>query len=135
MDLLRSYEYWDPHAITGLLKSFFRDLPPSILTRELHMRFLSVMGTFHIVPYICESALILRCPNPIIHSLRPGRSPGKDHRTVASYRDPTSRKLQPSACFDCPPYLGCAAFQRQQDDDAQRWDCVQSDARNPCWRF
>ncbi|KAI0255798.1 hypothetical protein BJV78DRAFT_1273337 [Lactifluus subvellereus] len=43
MDLLRSDEYWDPHAIAGLLKSYFRDLPSSILTRELHMRFLSVM--------------------------------------------------------------------------------------------
>lgn len=45
MDLLRSDEYWDPHAIAGLLKSFFRDLPSSILTRDLHMRFLSVIGT------------------------------------------------------------------------------------------
>jgi len=43
VDLLRSDEYWDPHAIAGLLKSFFRDLPSSILTRDLHMRFLSVM--------------------------------------------------------------------------------------------
>ncbi|KAI0305947.1 hypothetical protein B0F90DRAFT_1814774 [Multifurca ochricompacta] len=43
VDLLRSNEYWDPHAIAGLLKSFFRDLPSSILTRDLHMRFLSVM--------------------------------------------------------------------------------------------
>ncbi|KAI0285911.1 hypothetical protein BGY98DRAFT_944001 [Russula aff. rugulosa BPL654] len=43
VDLLRSDEFWDPHAIAGLLKSFFRDLPSSILTRDLHMRFLSVM--------------------------------------------------------------------------------------------
>ena len=48
MDLLRSEEYWDPHAIAGLLKSFFRELPSSILTHDLHMRFLSVIGTFHI---------------------------------------------------------------------------------------
>ena len=53
MDLLRSDEYWDPHAIAGLLKSYFRDLPSSILTRDLHMRFLSVIGTFH-VHHICE---------------------------------------------------------------------------------
>ena len=32
------------------------------------MRFLSVMGMFHIVPYICESALIFRCPNTFIPS-------------------------------------------------------------------
>lgn len=43
LDLLRTDEYWDPHAIAGLLKGFFRDLPSSILTRDLHMRFLSVM--------------------------------------------------------------------------------------------
>ncbi|KAJ3885514.1 hypothetical protein GG344DRAFT_13468, partial [Lentinula edodes] len=43
VDLLASDEYWDPHAIAGLLKSFLRDLPSSILTRELHMRFLSVI--------------------------------------------------------------------------------------------
>jgi RalA-binding protein 1 len=53
VDLLRSDEFWDPHAIAGLLKSFFRDLPSSILTRDLHMRFLSVMGTFHFPP-ICK---------------------------------------------------------------------------------
>lgn len=44
VDLLASDEYWDPHAIAGLLKSFLRELPASILTRDLHMRFLSVMG-------------------------------------------------------------------------------------------
>ncbi|KAG9312952.1 hypothetical protein JVU11DRAFT_6387 [Chiua virens] len=43
VDLLASDEYWDPHAIAGLLKSFLRELPASILTRDLHMRFLSVM--------------------------------------------------------------------------------------------
>ncbi|KIK81295.1 hypothetical protein PAXRUDRAFT_832952 [Paxillus rubicundulus Ve08.2h10] len=43
VDLLASDEYWDPHAISGLLKSFLRELPASILTRELHMKFLSVM--------------------------------------------------------------------------------------------
>ena len=44
VDLLGSDEYWDPHAIAGLLKTFMRELPASILTRELHTRFLSVIG-------------------------------------------------------------------------------------------
>ena len=44
VDLLASDEYWDPHAIAGLLKTFMRELPASILTRELHTRFLSVIG-------------------------------------------------------------------------------------------
>ncbi|KAG1746673.1 uncharacterized protein EDB91DRAFT_1118286 [Suillus paluster] len=43
VDLLASDEYWDPHAIAGLLKSFLRDLPASILTRELHLKFLAVI--------------------------------------------------------------------------------------------
>lgn len=134
MDLLRSDEFWDPHAIAGLLKSFFRDLPSSILTRDLHMRFLSVMGTFHI-PHIWKSALVFLSPYVIVYSLRPGRSSGKDHRAFASYRDFAGRKLHPSPCSDRPPHLGCAECQRQQDDDAQRWDRVQSDTRNSCWCF
>ncbi|KAF7291779.1 hypothetical protein HMN09_01237600 [Mycena chlorophos] len=43
IDLVGSDEYWDPHAIAGLLKSFLRELPASILTHNLHMRFLSVV--------------------------------------------------------------------------------------------
>ena len=44
VDLLGSDEHWDPHAIAGLLKTFLRELPASILTRDLHLRFLSVIG-------------------------------------------------------------------------------------------
>ena len=44
VDLLTSDEFWDPHAIAGLLKSFLRELPTSILTRDLHLRFLAVIG-------------------------------------------------------------------------------------------
>lgn len=47
--MLASDEYWDPHAIAGLLKTFMRELPASILTRELHTKFLSVIGE-------CESS-------------------------------------------------------------------------------
>ena len=44
VDLLASDEYWDPHAIAGLLKIFMRELPTTLLTRELHTRFLSLIG-------------------------------------------------------------------------------------------
>ena len=44
VDLLSPEEYWDPHAIAGLLKSYFRELPTSILTHDLHFRFLKVIG-------------------------------------------------------------------------------------------
>ncbi|KAK7056169.1 Rho GTPase activating protein [Paramarasmius palmivorus] len=43
VDLIASDEYWDPHAIAGLLKSYLRELPASILTRELHVKFLAVI--------------------------------------------------------------------------------------------
>lgn len=43
LDLLASDEYWDLHAIAGLLKSYLRELPTSILTRDLHLRFLAVI--------------------------------------------------------------------------------------------
>ena len=44
VDLLAADDFWDPHAIAGLLKTYLRELPSSILTRELHMRFLAVIG-------------------------------------------------------------------------------------------
>ena len=47
VNLLASDEYWDPHAIAGLLKSYLRDLPASILTKDLHYRFLTVIGMPH----------------------------------------------------------------------------------------
>ena len=49
VNLLASDELWDPHAIAGLLKSFFRDLPESILTREHHMRFPKIMGASSVI--------------------------------------------------------------------------------------
>lgn len=42
--LLASEEYYDIHAVAGLLKLFLRDLPSSVLTRELHKDFLQVIG-------------------------------------------------------------------------------------------
>ncbi|KAI5480828.1 RalA-binding protein 1 [Pseudohyphozyma bogoriensis] len=41
--LLQSAEYYDPHAIAGLLKTFLRELPVHILTRELHPEFIAVI--------------------------------------------------------------------------------------------
>ncbi|KAF9573398.1 hypothetical protein EC968_008580 [Mortierella alpina] len=41
--LLASEDYYDIHAVAGLLKLFLRDLPASVLTRELHRDFLQVI--------------------------------------------------------------------------------------------
>jgi RalA-binding protein 1 len=37
-------EYYDVHAVASLLKLYLRELPASILTRELHLDFLKVLG-------------------------------------------------------------------------------------------
>lgn len=42
IDLLNDDNFYDIHAIASLLKLYLRELPSTILTRELHMRFLSV---------------------------------------------------------------------------------------------
>ncbi|ELU43450.1 signal transducer [Rhizoctonia solani AG-1 IA] len=47
VNLLESEEYWDPHAVAGLLKSYLRELPSSILTRDLHLNFLAVIGMYY----------------------------------------------------------------------------------------
>ncbi|KAF9296385.1 hypothetical protein BGZ88_012773 [Linnemannia elongata] len=41
--LLASEDYYDIHAVAGLLKLFLRELPNSVLTRELHKDFLQVI--------------------------------------------------------------------------------------------
>ncbi|KAH9971782.1 hypothetical protein BJV77DRAFT_958134, partial [Russula vinacea] len=65
----------DKFNSAGLLKSFLRDLPSSILTpRDLHMQFLSVMGTFLPSP-IFANCPVLRCLND--HHSQTGRSPGR----------------------------------------------------------
>ncbi|KAL9105128.1 MAG: hypothetical protein Q9163_000046 [Psora crenata] len=43
-DLLASGQWYDVHAVASLLKQYLRELPSTILTRELHMQFLSVLG-------------------------------------------------------------------------------------------
>lgn len=35
-------EYFDPHAVAGLLKQFFRDLPVHIFTNELNSEFIGI---------------------------------------------------------------------------------------------
>jgi len=58
IDLLAADEqYFDVHAVASLLKQYLRELPQPVLTRELHLQFISVLGkqnpgyTLH-VPFI-----------------------------------------------------------------------------------
>ncbi len=44
IDLLAVDERWDLHAISGLLKLFLRELPANLLTQDLQVKFLAVIG-------------------------------------------------------------------------------------------
>ncbi|CAG8438031.1 9851_t:CDS:2 [Funneliformis caledonium] len=43
VDLIGEGEYYDVHAVAGLLKLYLRELPTSVLTRELHAEFVNVI--------------------------------------------------------------------------------------------
>ena len=44
VDICSDGQYYDIHAVASLLKQYLRELPTPILTRELHLDFLSVLG-------------------------------------------------------------------------------------------
>lgn len=43
-DFLADDQYYDVHAVASLLKLYLRELPSTVLTRELHLKFLAVLG-------------------------------------------------------------------------------------------
>ena len=44
VNLLAEQTYFDIHAVASLLKLYLRELPATILTRELHLDFIRVLG-------------------------------------------------------------------------------------------
>ena len=44
VDFLADDHYYDVHAVASLLKLYLRELPTTVLTRELHLDFLQVLG-------------------------------------------------------------------------------------------
>ncbi|WWC68148.1 uncharacterized protein I206_102071 [Kwoniella pini CBS 10737] len=71
VNLVAVDEYWDPHAVAGLLKTFLRELPTSLLTRELHARFLAVMDLIESSARVLElSRLVSELPPPNYALLR-----------------------------------------------------------------
>ncbi len=124
MDLLASDEYWDPHAVAGLLKSFLRELPASILTRELHLRFLAVIGMSNL------SSTVLCRITPGLRFCGPSRThPGAFTFDCVV----TDSKLQSFAGFDCAFDPGSAKFASQQDEHAKCRYSLQSHAGNTRW--
>jgi RalA-binding protein 1 len=46
LDFLVGDEYYDVHAVASLFKQYLRELPTTVLTRELHLDFIHVLGMF-----------------------------------------------------------------------------------------
>lgn len=46
VDFLAGDQYYDVHAVASLFKQYLRELPTTVLTRELHLDFLRVLGMF-----------------------------------------------------------------------------------------
>ncbi|KAF2644184.1 hypothetical protein P280DRAFT_477594 [Massarina eburnea CBS 473.64] len=55
-------QYYDIHAVASLLKLYLRELPASILTRELHLEFLKVLD-------LDERSKKIQCFNVLVHRL------------------------------------------------------------------
>lgn len=53
VDLLADEQYYDVHAVASLFKQYLRELPTTVLTRELHLEFLRVLGR------ICTASIFL----------------------------------------------------------------------------
>lgn len=46
VDFLAGDQYYDVHAVASLFKQYLRELPSTVLTRELHIEFLRVLGKY-----------------------------------------------------------------------------------------
>ena len=59
-DILSDPQYYDVHAIASLLKMYLRELPSSVLTRELHIAFMKVLGKISVNETMLRRALTCR---------------------------------------------------------------------------
>lgn len=63
VDLLADDEYYDVHAVASLFKTYLRELPNPILTRELHIEFLNVLNLEdHAQKVATYNSLVQRLP-------------------------------------------------------------------------
>jgi RalA-binding protein 1 len=62
IDLLAEDNYYDIHAVASLLKLYLRELPSSILTRELHLEFLKSLELSHEDKVIAVNILVNKLP-------------------------------------------------------------------------
>ena len=58
VNFLAESQYYDVHAVASLLKMYLRELPASVLTRELHLDFLHVIGELSSVIRLGRSMML-----------------------------------------------------------------------------
>ena len=64
VNLIDDGNYYDIHAIASLLKLYLRELPSSILTRDLHLEFLSCQEKHGRDKVVALNTLVSRLPRP-----------------------------------------------------------------------
>ncbi|KAJ5085635.1 hypothetical protein N7532_010406 [Penicillium argentinense] len=71
VDFLAGDQYYDVHAVASLFKQYLRELPTTVLTRELHLDFLRVLELDDRQKKVMAfNALIHRLPRPNLALLR-----------------------------------------------------------------
>ncbi|KAJ5678595.1 hypothetical protein N7462_006839 [Penicillium macrosclerotiorum] len=71
VDFLAGDQYYDVHAVASLFKQYLRELPTTVLTRELHLDFLRVLELDDRQnKVIAFNALVHRLPKPNLSLLR-----------------------------------------------------------------
>ncbi|KAL3457786.1 hypothetical protein BJX64DRAFT_292829 [Aspergillus heterothallicus] len=71
VDFLAGDQYYDVHAVASLFKQYLRELPSTVLTRELHIEFLRVLDFNEKHKKIAAfNALVYRLPKPNLALLR-----------------------------------------------------------------
>ncbi|KAI9373336.1 hypothetical protein BJX61DRAFT_541871 [Aspergillus egyptiacus] len=71
VDFLAGDQYYDVHAVASLFKQYLRELPSTVLTRELHIEFLRVLDCNEKQTKISAfNSLVYRLPKPNLALLR-----------------------------------------------------------------
>ncbi|KAL4913193.1 hypothetical protein BDW62DRAFT_169002 [Aspergillus aurantiobrunneus] len=71
VDFLAGEQYYDVHAVASLFKQYLRELPSTVLTRELHIEFLRVLDFNEKQKKIVAfNSLVHRLPRPNLALLR-----------------------------------------------------------------
>lgn len=129
VDFMTGDQYYDVHAVASLFKQYLRELPTTVLTRELHLDFLRVLGMITVCPH---SYLLLSRHHGHRTNLsnRARRSAEEDHRLP--FPGPPFAEAKPSIAASTVAVSDrdCQQFRREQNDCPQCGHCLCSDSQH-----